>query len=468
MPRLNRNRVAVDRDEIRVVHLGLGAFHRAHQAWYTSRASTRNVPGAAESDGWGIHGFTGRRPDAARELTAQDCLYTLITKSNKEVSAEVMAPIVQATDGADAVAWRAAIAAPAVSVITLTITEAGYHTTAAGQLDRSSSVIAADVELLHHRELPRTGLARLVDGLRARMEAESGPIAVMSCDNLPENGAVTARAVSALATDLDPKLAEWITSFVSFPSSMVDRITPATTPADVVDAQRLTGFADTSPVVTEDFTEWIFEGEFLAGRPEWERGGAQHVADVRPYEQRKLRLLNGAHSLLAYLGLAQGHATISQAIGDPYCAEWVERYWRDARPTIVGHAGNLDLFTEHLLTRFSNPRIEHSLRQISTNGETKIPVRIIPVLRAEVGVGRVAEGAAMALAAWIHFLANSDEPSELLIGARDRASSGAPRELVASVLETIAPDLAAIDSVAATVSSALQEIQQRTEKRKHS
>ena len=275
------------------MHLGLGAFHRAHQAWYTDRADA----------GWGIAAFTGRSPTAAEALAAQDGLYVLVERAADGDTATVVQSIVQAHDGGDELAWRAAVADPAVTVLTLTVTEAGY---AASATD--------DVAALRSGGGALTAPGRLVDGLRARRDAGVGPLAVVSCDNLPANGAVTERVVRGVARLVDPGLDDWIARNVSFVSTMVDRITPATTDDDRAVARALTGFADAVPVVTEPFSEWVLSGDFPAGRPPWERVGARFVADVEPYEQRKLWLLNAGHSLLAYRGRLLGHDTVDRGL----------------------------------------------------------------------------------------------------------------------------------------------------------
>ncbi|MEA9983854.1 MULTISPECIES: mannitol dehydrogenase family protein [Subtercola] len=459
MPRLTRSSVSALAAEVRMVHLGLGAFHRSHQAWYTQHASDSSptpeglaTPGAGGSvpsgtEPWGIHGFTGRTARAAEQLTAQDGLYTLLTASPTAVTAEVIGSIVAATDGGDAVRWRAAVSDPRVSVLTLTITEAGYHTTPDGTLDLTDAAVRDDIARLKTGALPHTGIARLLDGLIARRAAGSGPLAVMSCDNLVSNGELTRAALTALAEQTDSSMADWMHEGVSFVSSMVDRITPATTPADVVEAQRITGFDDECPVMTEDFTEWIFEGDFPAGRPDWERSGARHVSDVRPYEQRKLRLLNGAHSLLAYTGLARGHSSIDQTMGDAFCRQVLEQFWAEARPTVTGDAGDLGAFTDRLVERFENRRIVHSLAQIARDGEQKIAIRVLPVLRFNAANGGELVGAAMALAAWINFTQTAASPT-----AAD-CDHSAER-----VLERIAPDLAGQTAVTHAVADALTEI----------
>src|SRR4051794_24609244 len=318
-----------DAPPVRLVHLGLGNFHRAHQAWYTAKA-----PGGEQ---WGIAAFTGRRPDLAERLAPQDGLYTLITRSADGDTYEVLGAVAAVHPATDHAAYLDYLRRPEVAVVTITVTEAGYLRGPDGHLDRTGEAVRADLAVLRDDPTaPVTTLpARLVAGLLARRAADAGPVSVLSCDNLPENGAVSATVVTDLAELVDPGLAAWVAENVDFATSMVDRITPATTDDDralVADAE---GYEDAAPVPTEPFAEWVVAGRFPAGRPAWEQAGARLVDDVTPYEQRKLWLLNGSHSLLAYAGSIRGHATIDEAIADPTCRAWVETYWDEAAPHLV-------------------------------------------------------------------------------------------------------------------------------------
>ncbi|HEX4058345.1 MAG TPA: mannitol dehydrogenase family protein [Galbitalea sp.] len=316
----------------RIAHVGLGAFARSHQAWYTDAAS----------DDWGIVAVTGR---VGPELAAQGFRYGLIVRGPESDTAAVIDSVV----GLDA----DAIANPEVAVVTVTVTEAGY-------------VAGARPPVL------------LTDGLEARRVAGGGAIAIVPCDNLPSNGMAVRDAVLAVAA---PELASWIDDNVSFVSTMVDRITPATTSADVAIAEELLGWHDAVPVVTEPFTEWVLQGDFPAGRPEWEVAGARFVDDVKPYEQRKLWMLNAAHSLLAYRGLERGHETVFDAFADATLAAEVAQLWDEARPVLTMDAQELDAWLAALRIRWQNPRIEHRLEQIALGGEQKIPARIDSVIR---------------------------------------------------------------------------------------
>ncbi|CAM5348078.1 mannitol dehydrogenase family protein [Leifsonia shinshuensis] len=400
------------RHPVRVAHLGLGAFHRAHQAWYTQRANE-----ASDGDGWGIAAFTGRSPDAARVLAAQDAVYTLIERGPDGDSASIVEALSSVHDGGDADAWRRVLADPRVGVLTLTVTEAGY---------RPGS----------------TAPARVLDGLRARFEAGAGGIAVVSCDNLPDNGAVIRDAVLALV-EAGSELDAWIRAEVSFVSSMVDRITPATTDADREAALRLTGREDAAPVVTEPFAEWVLSGDFPAGRPAWEAGGARFVDDIAPYERRKLWLLNAGHSLLAYHGLAAGPRTVAEAVADPALAAELERLWDEQRTELPFDDATVDDALAALRARFGNARIEHRLAQIASDGSQKLGPRIVDPLRARLASGREPGAAQLGvLAAWSRHLAGPgvrDAGADALVAALRDART--PRDRAAAVLAALAPDL---------------------------
>lgn len=398
-----------------IAHLGVGAFARAHLAWYTQRAGE-----------WGITAFTGRSPRTADALVAQDCRYTLVTRAASGDTAEVVDAIVAAHPGSDDTAWRRVVASPETTIVTLTVTEQGYRA-------------GSDVP------------ARLVAGLDARRAAGAGRIALVSLDNLTHNGVVLRDAVTSAVSD--PALQAWIDEHVTFPSSMVDRITPATTDADVADLAALPGALDGDrvPVVTEPFTEWVLEDAFDGvERPTWETAGVRVVDDVTPYEQRKLWLLNGSHSLLAYLGLHRGHETVAEAMADPVCRTAVEALWDEAAAELPLPADEVTAARAALVERFANPRMRHTLRQIASGGSEKLPVRVVDVLRRRLerepsaGIG---PGAATAIAAWwLHVTTQPD-----LV---DDPGAPGPDSDVHDVLAVIAPDLDTTPVVAAVTAAA--------------
>ena len=438
---------------VRLVHLGLGNFFRAHQAWYTDRAR--------DAGEWGIAAFTGRSGELAEALTTQQGLYTLITRAADEDRFEVLASVSRAHSGTDHQSWLVWLASPEVRVVTITVTEAGYLVGADGGLDRDRPQVQADVEALHHDRsaLVRTAPARLVAGLAARRDAEAGPLALVPCDNLPGNGDVVGRVVRDLAELVDPTLAEWIAGSVSHVTTMVDRITPKTTPEDLRTVRRGTGLDDRCPVATEPFSEWVLSGAFPGGRPTWEDAGATITDDIEPYEHRKLWLLNGGHSLLAYAGSALGHQTVADAVADETCRGWLDEWWSEASRHLPFPERDVAAYRAALLDRFANPRMHHRLGQIAADGSQKLPVRILPTLRLERTAGRLPQGAVRALAAWICHLRGVGVP---VIDARaDEViplAAGPLREAVPRMLAALDPALADDRELVAAVTSVVKEL----------
>jgi fructuronate reductase len=292
-----------------------------------------------------------------------------------------------------------------------------------------------------------TAPGRLVAGMAARRAAGAGPLAVVSCDNLPGNGTATARVVTGLAQAADPALAGWIRDNVSFVTTMVDRITPRTTEEDVRAVAERTGWPDAVPVVTEPFTEWVLSGDFPAGRPAWEAAGARFVDDVHPHETRKLLMLNGGHSLLAYVGSARGWQTIAEAVADPVCLTWLDQWWDEAARYVPLPAADLAAYRAALLERFANPRIRHTLAQIAADGSQKLPIRVLPVLRGERAAGRMPAGAVRILAAWIGHLRGSGAPVNDAGAGPYRERAGSARDVVALLAPDLADDKDLIDAI---------------------
>lgn len=448
LPRLNRSLRPSAKAPVRIVHLGLGAFHRSHQAWYTHQAGN-----AAD---WGIAAFTGRRPDAALALAEQDGLYTVVERADAGDSFTVVSSIVEAVDGADVRRLTELLAAPATAVVTLTITEAAYRLGADGQLDRKAHDVVADLALLASQDgQPATPLGRLVLALAARRAAAAGPLAVVCCDNLSNNGTVARHAVAGMAGAWDEGLADWIDANVSFVSTSVDRITPRTTDADIAAVQAACGYRDNSPVVAEPFSNWVLSGDFPAGRPQWEDAGAVFVADIEPYENRKLWLLNGAHSLLAYAGQLRGHTTVAQALADLLCLRAVESFWDEAEANLSGTEGAADLqipeYRRALLARFSNARIAHHLAQIAMDGSTKLRMRAVPVLQAERAAGRSGAAAALMIAAWMDYSAAAAELQDPLASQVAEANRLSGTDRIRALLALVDPNLAGDAAVVALV-----------------
>ncbi|XAS68726.1 mannitol dehydrogenase family protein [Micrococcaceae bacterium Sec5.7] len=447
LPALARGLKALPKAPVRIVHLGLGAFHRSHQAWYTQHAS--------DAPEWGIAAFTGRRPDAARALAAQDGLFTLIERSDTGDSFEIVGSIVEAVDGADIARLAELVAAPRISVITLTITEAAYRLGSDGRLDRTAPDVVAELALSADgsagNSKPTTPLGRLVFALAARRAAGAGPLAVVCCDNLSNNGTVAHNAVVGLAGAWEAGLATWIDANVSFVSTSVDRITPRTTEADLAAVEAACGYRDNSPVVAEPFRNWVLSGDFPAGRPRWEDAGAVFVDDIEPYENRKLWLLNGAHSMLAYAGQLRGHTTVAEALADPLCLQAVESFWDEAAGHLHGGELQIPAYREELLARFRNARIAHHLSQIAMDGTTKLRMRAEPVLSAERAHGRSGSASALMLAAWIDYLGATAEPHDPLAARITAANAQQGDRRVASLLELVSPELAADPDTVALV-----------------
>jgi fructuronate reductase len=422
---------------IRMVHLGVGNFHRAHQAWYTSRSP--------DAEKWGIAAFTGRRSDTADALRPQDGLYTLITRKADGDSFELVGALSAVHAAAEHEAYLDYLSRPEVAIITITVTEAGYLRGADGHLDAGQDVVAADLEAL--RSDPRgpvTSLpAKLVAGLLARRASGGDALTILSCDNLPDNGAVTKTVVQDLAADVDDTLPGWIDAHIDFATSMVDRITPHTTDADRALVQQACGYVDAAPVPTEPFSEWVVSGGFPAGRPRWEEAGATLVSDVEPFERRKLSLLNGSHSMLAYAGSIRGYQTIDEAIADPACRSWVKTFWDEACRHLALPASNLADYRAALLTRFANPQMRDQLARIAADGSAKLPVRTLPTLRAERSAGRIPTGCAATIAAWVLHLRGLGAPVKDpgAAAAQKAANSGDLSAAVPVVLDILEPGL---------------------------
>ncbi len=402
---------------VRLVHLGLGNFFRAHQAWYTDHS-----PDAAA---WGIAAFTGRRRELADALAAQQGRYTLVTRAGDGDSFEVVGSLASVHPASDRDAWLSHFRSPAVAAVTITVTEAGY------------------------REGPVVG--RLLAGLAARREADAGPIALVPCDNLPGNGGILAQL---LHDNAEPGLAAWLAGNVSTVTTVVDRITPRTEPADIALVERETGFADRAPVVTEPFSEWILSGTFPGGRPRWEDAGATFADEIAPFEERKLWLLNGGHSLLAYAAPPRGHATVAEAVADDTCRGWLEQWWDEASPYVRLPSADVAGYRAALLERWANPRIRHRLDQIAADGSQKLPVRILPVLLRERAAGCVPEGATRVLAAWVcHLRAAEARIDDVRAAELVALAAGPLPDAVRRLLDALDPALAADGAVVAAVAT---------------
>ncbi|HEY4172134.1 MAG TPA: mannitol dehydrogenase family protein, partial [Rhodopila sp.] len=423
----------------RIVHLGLGAFFRAHGAVYTEDAG----------GDWGIVGVSLQRPDQRDRLASQDCLYTTLERDGSGTRARIIGSVLSVLvapedPGAVIAALRAA------SIVSLTVTEKGYcHNPATGRLDLAHPDILHD---LAHPDAPRSAIGFIVAGLAVRRVTGLKPFVVVTCDNLPANGRLLAGLAWDFAALRDPALADWIAMNVAFPSTMVDRIVPAMTPADVDDAQAAIGLSDAAPVSHEPFRQWVIEDRFGdAGRPAWEKAGAQIVADVAPFEHMKLRLLNGAHSALAYLGYLAGCETIFDAVSDPVLNGFVCRLWAEIVPMVPAPPDtDLRRYTDDLLVRFANPTVRHRTWQIAMDGSQKLPQRLLGTIRERLAAGLPIPSLALSVAAWIRYVGGVDEAGQpidvrdpLAVRLRALANSEHPVERILTVQEIFGTDLPA-------------------------
>ena len=361
-------RPSYDRRQVRagVVHLGLGAFHRAHQAFVFDQ-----VLGAGHLD-WGVIGVGIHSGVVRDQLAPQDGLYGLLEREGEARRLRVCGAITEVLVAAEAPdRVIAAIADPAVKLVTLTLTEKGYE--------------------------PGGPVWPILAAALARRQAAGAPLTIASCDNLTNNGARTQAAVFAAA---DPALADWVQTACAFPSSMVDRITPATTEADLAEIEARLGVRDAAGVVTEPFWQWVIEDRFAGARPPLEAAGVQVVVDVAPFERAKLRLLNAAHSTLAYAGLLGGFTYVHEAIAE--LAPVIQQLWDEAADTLLPTPGlRISTYRAQLLRRFENPSLAHRLDQIAQDGSRKLPQRILAPLAERTRQGRASPTMMFALAAWL-------------------------------------------------------------------
>jgi fructuronate reductase len=391
---------------IGIVHLGLGAFHRAHQVEFTDDALRLAGTPAAP---WGICGVSLKTAGARDKLAAQDGLYTLVRREARGVERRVLGSLREVRFlGDERHEVHARLAAPETAIVSLTITEKGYgHDPATGRLDPAHPEIAPDIVDL---ERPRSAVGLIVASLDARRLSHGRPYTVLCCDNLPHNGALVRGLVLDFAQRRDVALAAWIERHVAFPSTMVDRIVPATTPADVEENDRAVGMHDAAVVVCEPFRQWAIEDAFVAGRPPWELAGAEIVSDVAPFETMKLRLLNGSHSAFAYLGFLAGHEFVYQVAAQPEFVAYMRALMAEAAPTLrVPASVDLVAYRAALVERFGNPALPHRTKQIAMDGSQKLPQRLLNTIRENLAAGRPVTRLALAVAAWMRYVAGVDE-----------------------------------------------------------
>jgi mannitol 2-dehydrogenase len=400
-----------------IVHLGVGGFHRSHQAAYLDR-----LMNMGEAREWGICGVGVLEADRPMQvaLTTQDGLYTLVEKDPESAAPpRVIGSIIEylfAPDNADEVIER--MAAPTTRIVSLTITEGGYGIDVDGHFDTTAPGVLAD---LRRGATPTTVFGLVVEALRRRRERNIAPFTVMSCDNVHNNGAAAREAITAFAGLRDAQLEKWVRDEGGFPNSMVDRITPATTNAERAQLAEQFGVDDLWPVVCEPFTQWVVEDSFVDGRPRLEHVGVEIVGDVAPYELMKLRLLNASHQAIGYAGYLVGYRFVHEAAQDPLFASFLLGYMNDeAVPTLRPVPGiDIASYTRQLIGRFRNPAIRDTLARLCSNSSDLIPKFLLPVVRYQLAHGGPIERCATVIACWARYAQGADEAGNA-IGVEDR------------------------------------------------
>ncbi len=405
LPTYDRNKLVS-----RIVHLGFGAFHRAHQAVFT------DILANEQGSDWGyceVNLIGGEQQIA--DLKQQDNLYSVAEMSADAWHCRVVGVVKNAihaqVDGLEAV--FTAMTQPEVAIVSLTVTEKGYcHAPATGTILLDHPLIAHD---LANPQQPKSAPGVIVEALARRKAAGLPAFSVMSCDNMPENGHVTRNVITAYAQAIDSELAAWIQTHVTFPSTMVDRIVPAATAETLEQVAKATGVVDPVAIACEPFRQWVIEDNFVAGRPEWEKAGAELVKDVLPYEEMKLRMLNGSHSFLAYLGYLAGYQHISECMQD-------ENYRRTAHalmlqeqaPTLKVQGVDLAKYADSLIARYTNPALRHRTWQIAMDGSQKLPQRWLDSIRWHLANGSQFTLLALGVAGWMRYVGGVDEQGEAI------------------------------------------------------
>lgn len=414
---------AYDRSEVStgIVHIGVGGFHRAHQAMYAD-----TLMNLGESLDWGICGVGVMPADRAMRdvLAAQDGLYTLVQKhSDSTLEPRVIGAIVEylfAPDKPDAVIEK--MAADSTRIVSLTVTEGGYNINdATGNFDADNPDVQHDIS---PGAIPRTAFGLVTEALRRRRERGQVPFTVMSCDNLPGNGDLTKSALTAFARLRDPVLASWIDAEAAFPNGMVDRITPETTDADRAQLRERFGIEDRWPVICEPFTQWVLQDAFTDGRPAYGQAGVQLVDHVEPYELMKLRLLNASHQAMAYFGYLAGYRLVHEAAQDELFRRFLRGYMdEEATPTLPPVPGvELDDYKSTLIERFSNPQIRDTIARLCAQSSDRIPKWLLPVVRDQLAAGGEIRRSAAVVASWARYAEGVDEQGEP-INVVDRMAS---------------------------------------------
>ncbi|MFN7110741.1 MAG: mannitol dehydrogenase family protein [Brevundimonas sp.] len=443
-------RPTYDRELVKtgIVHLGIGAFHRAHQAVVFDDAL------ASGDLRWGVLGASLRSPGVRDQLNPQDGLYTLVVRDGTDEHLRVIGAGRGVLVGPeDPAALVAAMADADVHIVTLTVTEKGYRLDpATGDLLLDDPDVAAD---LANIAAPRTAPGFIVAALRARKAAGLSPFTVISCDNLPHNGKRIRAGVIAMARRIEPSLADWIDAEGAFPQTMIDRIVPATTPDDITRLTARLGVEDQGMVKAEPFTQWVIEDRFAGARPDFAALGVQLTDAVEPWEDAKLRLLNGAHSAIAYLGALSGYEHVHEAVAVPAFRAYVETLWDEAQTTLNPPPGlDIPAYREELMVRFSNSALMHRTRQIAMDGSQKLPQRLLAAAAERLAAGKGIAALALGVAAWMKWQSGVTEDGEAFVVDDPLASKTA--ELLASA-ENDAARSSALLSLSAVFPPALAD-----------
>ena len=395
-----------DRRKIKVgiVHLGIGAFHRAHQAFYTDQV--------LEKDGgdWAICGVSLKRPEVRDQMVLQDGLYSLVEQDASGNPIKIIGAVKEvlfAPEDPGTVLKK--MASPDTRVVSLTVTEKGYcHDPASGSLNFQHPDILND---LKSSSQPASAIGFLVQALSLRRDSGIKAFTVLSCDNLPENGKTLQKLVLEFANRRDPDLTKWIEKEATFPCCMVDRIVPATSESDRDEISARLGVRDEAMVVTEPFSQWVIEDDFVNGRPAWENVGAEMVEDVRPFEEMKLRMLNGTHSTLAYLGYLAGMEYVSEAVQQPVFEKFLRNMMKEEiMPTLkLPESVDLDQYQNELIQRYQNPALKHRLWQIAMDGSQKLPQRLLGTIRDRIATATSFNRLVLAVAGWMRYILGRDE-----------------------------------------------------------
>ncbi|WP_430709474.1 mannitol dehydrogenase family protein [Mesorhizobium captivum] len=382
-----------------IAHIGVGAFHRCHQAEYTDDLLARNF------DHWGLVGINIRPPLLGQTLGQQDGLYTRLIRHNDEVEARVIGSIVRIVDSQESAAPALEVLSlPDIEMVTMTVTEKGYcHIPSSGALDLDHPDIVHD---LASPEAPRSVPGILARALELRMASHGRPVTLLSCDNIPANGTILGNVVRAFAEQRGNRLADWIAANVAFPSAMVDRIAPATTETDIATVEQRFGYRDSAVVVGERFRQWVIENRSAGRVPRWDRVGAAFVDDVTPFEHLKMRVLNGAQTTLCYLGVLGGFEHSFEAIADPLLATFVRRMlMEETLPTLMPVPGiSPAAYVEQSLARLTNTAIRHRNHQIATDGSQKIVQRLLNPIRDRLAKGKSIALLSVPVAGWMAYL----------------------------------------------------------------